>query len=257
MEEKKKWSVAPLIRVFAVILVLGVIALGVMAFTSSDAANDRVAVFGDEGDDPDAPPMPLFGRGGIRGFPGGRHGGSWGDLDYDSFLADALGITVQELQDAYDEADTALLDEAVTRGYITEEDVELMKARNALMAYIDRDAIYAEALGISVEDLEEARENDKSLSDLFDELELEPEAVREAMQAAYEKAVQEAVGAGVITQTQADQILEGEGGFPMFDGRGGFHGHGDFSRGGHPFPCSPDTDTETVTETGTTTDTDL
>jgi hypothetical protein len=255
MEEEKKWSVTPLIRVFAVILVLGGIALGVMAFISSDAAIDRVAVLDDEGDDPDAPSMPIFGRGGIRGFPGGRHGGSWGDLEYDSFLADALGITVQELQDAYDKADTALLDEAVTRGYITEEQVELMKARSALMAYIDRDELYAEALGISVDDLEEARESDKSLSDLFDELGLEPEAVREAMQAAYEKAVQEAVGAGVITQTQADQILEGEGGIRMFGGRGGFRGHGDFSGGEHPFPCNPDTDTETQPET--TTDTGL
>jgi hypothetical protein len=252
MEEEKKWSVTPLIRVFAVILVLGGIALGMMAFTSSEPATDRVAVLDDEGDDPDTPSMPLFGRGGIRGFPGGRHGGSWGDLDYDSFLADALGITEQELQDAYDEADMALLDEAVTQGYITEEEVELMKARNALKAYIDRDEIYAEVLGISVEDLEEARESDKSLSDLFDELELEPEAVREALQAAYEKAVQEAVGAGVVTQTQADQIMEGEGGFPMFDGRGGSHGHGDFSRGEHPFPGSPDTEAEpeTTTDTG-------
>ena len=243
MEEEKKWSVTPLIRVFAVIFVLGGIALGVMAFTSSDAAIDHVAVFDDEGEEPDVPPMPFFGRGGFRGFPGVRHGGSWGDLDYDSFLADALGITVQELQDAYDEADKALLDEAVTRGYITEEQVELMEARSALMAYIDRDELYAEALGISVEDLEEACESDKSLSDLFDELGLEPEAIREAMQAAYEKAVQEAVGAGVVTQTQADQILEGEGGFPMFGGRGGFRGHGDFSRGEGPCPCCPDTDT--------------
>jgi uncharacterized protein (DUF433 family) len=244
MEEEKKWSVTPLIRMFAVIFVLGGIALGMMAFTSSEAANDRVSVLDDEGDDPD-PHMPFFGKGGFRGFPGGRHGGFglWGDLDYDTFLADALGITVQELQDAYGQASAAMLDEAVAQGYITEEQAELIEARNALMAYIDRDELFAEALGISVEDLEEARENDKSLSDLFDELGLEPEAVREAMQAAYEKAVQEAVGAGVITQTQADQILEGEGGFPMFGGRGGFRGHGGFFGDERPCPCCPDSDT--------------
>jgi hypothetical protein len=243
MEEEKKWSVTPLIRVFTVILVLGGIALGVMGFNSSEAANDPVAILDDEGDDPDAPPMPFFGRGGFRGFPGDRHGGFWGDLNYDAFLADALGISVGELQEAYSEAQAAMLEEAVAQGLITEEQVELMEARRALMEYIDQDELYAEALGISVEDLEEARESDKSLSDLFDELGLEPEAVREGMQAAYEKAVQEAVGAGVITQTQADQILEGEGGFPMFGGRGGFGGRGRFPGGEFRHPCDPDTDT--------------
>ncbi len=249
MEEEKKWSVTPLIRVFAVLLVLGGIALGVMAFTSSEAANDPVAVFDDDGEDPDVPPVPFFGKGGFRGFPGGRHGGfgMWGELDYDSFLADALGITVQELQDAYGEAQAAMLDEAVAQGYLTEEQADLIKARQALMQYIDHDELFAEALGISVEDLEEARESDKSLSDLFDELDLEPEAVREAMQTAYEKAVQEAVGAGVITQSQADQVLEGEGGFPMFGGRGGFHGRGGFFGDERPCPCCPNAETTTDT----------
>jgi len=249
MEEEKKWSITPLIRVFIVVLVLGGIALGMMAFTSSGVATDRVTVLDDDGDDPDVPPMPFFGKGGLRGFPGDRHGGfgMWGELDYDSFLADALGITVQELQDAYTEAWAAILDEAVAKGYITEEDAELIKARNALMAYIDRDEICAEALGISVEDLQAAQDEGKSLSDLFDELELDPAAVREAMQAAYEKVVQAAVDDGVITQSQADQILEGEGGFPMFGGRGGHGGRGDFPGDERPCPCCPDEDTTTGT----------
>lgn len=250
MEDKKKWSITPLIRMFAVILVLGGIALGAMAFTSSEAAIDNAIVVDDEGDDPDVPPMPFFGKGGFRGFPGGRFGkfGFGGELDYDSFLADALGITVQELQDASSEAHAAMLDEAVAQGLLTEEQVELMEARRSLMEYIDHDELFAEALGISVEDLEEARESDKSLPDLFDELGLEPDEVREAMQAAYENAVQEAVGADVITQSQADQILEGEGGFPMFGGRGGFRGHGGFFGGERPCPCCPDEETTTSTD---------
>jgi len=239
MEENKNWSITPLIRTFAVILVLGGIALGAMAFTSSEAAVDNVAVLDDDGEAPD---VPFFGRGDFRGMPRGHHGGFGGDLEYDSFLADALGITVQELQDAYGEAQAAMREEAVAQGTISEEDAELIEARRALMAYIDRDEIYADALGISVEDLQEARD-DKSLSDLFDELGLEPEAVREAMQDAHEKTVQEAVGAGVITQSQADQILEGEGGFPMFGGRGTFGGRGKFPGGEFHHPWAPDTDT--------------
>jgi uncharacterized protein (DUF433 family) len=253
MEEGKKWSVTPLIRVFVVILVLGGIALGMMAFTSSNAATDRVTVLDDEGEDPDVPAMPFFGKGGFRGFPRGGHGGfGFGsDLSYDSFLADALGITVQELQDAYGNADAAMLDEAVTQGYLTQEQADLIKAREALMQYIDRDEIYAEALGISVTDLQSAQEEGKSLSDLLDELNLDPATVREAMQAAYEKAVQEAVDASVITQDQADQILEGDVGFPMFGGGRGFHGRGDSFGGERPCPCCPDGETtrETTTDT--------
>jgi hypothetical protein len=245
MEDNKKWSIMPLIRTFAVILVLGGIALGAMAFTSSEAGSDPVAILDDDGEDPD---RPFFGKGGPRRFPGGHPGGFgfWGELDYDSFLADALGITVTELQDAYSAAQSAMIEEALAQGLITEEQVEQMEARRALMEYIDQEALMAEALGISVEDLQEAREADKSLATLFDELELEPEVVREAMQAAYEQAVQEAVSAGVITQDQADQILEGEGGFPMFGdrgGRGAFGERGRFPGGEFPHPCEPDTDT--------------
>jgi len=245
MEENNKWSITPLIRTFAVILVLGGIALGAMAFNSSEAAIDNVLAL----DDKEDPEVPLFGRDGFRCFPGGRMGkfGVGGELEYDSFLADALGITIQELQDAHSEARAGMLEEAVAQGLVMEEQVKQMGARRALMEYIDHEALLAEALGISVEDLQAAREADKSLSTLFDELELEPETVREAMQAVYEKAVQEAVGAGVITQTQADQILEGEGGFPMFGGHGhsgGFGDRGRFPGGGFQHPKAPYTDTD-------------
>jgi hypothetical protein len=242
MEENKKWSIMPLIRTFAVILVLGGIALGAMAFTSSEAAIDNVAFLDDDGENPD---RPFFGKGDSRRFPGGHFAGFsfGGELDYDSFLADALGITVQELQDAHSEARAAMLRAAVEKGLITEDQVELMEARRNLMEHIDHEALLAEALGINVEDLQKAREGERPLSDLFDELGLEPEAVREAMQATYEKAVQEAVSAGVITQTQADQILEDDGGFPMFGGRGGIGGRGRFPGGEFRNPCTPDTDT--------------
>jgi len=69
----------------------------------------------------------------------------------------------------------------------------------------DMQALLAEELGISVEELESAQ------------------------QAAFEAAVAAAVDAGTITQEQADQILEG-GGFPGrgFGRRGFGHGRGQF-----------------------------
>ena len=64
----------------------------------------------------------------------------------------------------------------------------------------DMQALLAEALGISVEELEAAQ------------------------QAAFEAAIAAAVDEGRITQEQADQMLEGDG----FPGRGFGHGRGRF-----------------------------
>jgi hypothetical protein len=130
-------------------------------------------------------------------FPfSGRHRG-WFDLesiDYNALLADALGISVDELQAAYAEAYVARIDQAVTDGNLTQEQADLMKGRYAL--YTD-------------------------------------EAFQASMQSAFEVAVQQAVSSGVITQAQADQILADNDlmkGFGM--GFGGKHGFGDFG-GGH------------------------
>jgi hypothetical protein len=246
MENPKKWSLSPLIRIFVVILVLGAVGLSVMAF-ASNAANDKVLAIQDDEGKPDTPPMPFFGKGGFRGF--GHHGwfGPGQGLDYDAFLADALGISVQELQEAYAKANDAMLDEAVAKGYLTQEQADLIKARYALMQYIDKDELMAKALGISVEKLQAAREEDKSLSTLLDELGLEPADARKAMQTAYEEAVKDAVGAGVITQDQADKILSGEYGSPMFGGKWGFRDREQLPRGEYRRPCEPGSDTTTGT----------
>jgi DNA-directed RNA polymerase specialized sigma24 family protein len=91
----------------------------------------------------------------------------------------------------------------------------------------DRDAIkeaIAGALGITVDELEAAREEGKRIDELAEELGVDLADVEAAVQAAREEMVQQAVEDGTITQEQADQILSGEfrGGR---DGRGG-HGGG-------------------------------
>ena len=96
-------------------------------------------------------------------------------------LADALGITVDELKAACEAAWEARLAQAVADGRITQEQADMILARRALADYLDRDAI------------------------------------REAIRAIYEDAVQQAVTDGVITQEQADAILSG-GGLGMLRG---------------------------------------
>ncbi len=99
--------------------------------------------------------------GGPRGFPGGT-------IDYNALLADALGITTEQLQAAYTQAFTAHVNSAVASGEITQEQADLALGRYTLF-------------------------NNSGF--------------QTAMQSAFEAAVNQAVQSGVITQAQADQIL--------------------------------------------------
>ncbi|MDX1436498.1 MAG: hypothetical protein R3335_06795 [Anaerolineales bacterium] len=141
-----------------------------------------------------------------QGRFGGRMGGwlAQGGIDFNAHLADALGITVEELQAAHEQAAELQLEAAVESGRITQEQADLMQARKALTS-----------------------------SDNF----------RTAMRAAFESAVEAAVESGLITQAQADLILEnlpedgGLGGFGGRRGPGGFNHPGGF--GGPHGPISP------------------
>lgn len=188
----------------------------------------------------------FFGRGGFGGGPAffGRagfmnkgdfgRGGFGGSIDHEALLAEALGITVEELQAAQEEAHANAIQQAVDEGLITEEEADLMTSRLELRTYLDREALTAEALGITLEELQQAQDEDKPLAVLIYELDLEPATVRTNMQTAYENGVQQAVSDGVISQDQADQILEGPGfggrGFGRFGGHRGFDGPGGFGR---------------------------
>jgi hypothetical protein len=152
----------------------------------------------------------------------GRFGGK---IDQEALLADALGITVEELQAAFEKAHIAGIQQALDEGLITQEQADMMLVQRQLRDYIDQDALTAKALGISVEELQAARDEDKPLIVLAYELGLDQATMRTNMQNAYQETIQQAVADGVITQDQADQILDGPGfGFGGFRGRGGFGG---------------------------------
>ena len=171
------------------------------------------------------PKFGFAGRGGFHGF--GQ------DIDREALLADALGISVTALQAAQEEAQAAGLADMVDNGYLTQEQADMVTARQALKDYIDREALLAEALGMSVADLQAALEDGTSLPALIEESGLTFAELAEAQQAAHEAAVQEAVADGVISQAQADQILSGSfGGHGFGGGHGGFHGPGGGASGG-------------------------
>jgi hypothetical protein len=123
-------------------------------------------------------------------------------IDYNSLLANALGITTDKLQAANQQAFKTNLDAAVTAGKMTQAQADAIEGHNALYS------------------------NSKFIT---------------AIQSAFTAAVNQAVTDGVITQAQADQILKNGAGNGMmngFNGRGmlgsfrGFRGSGGQGRRG-------------------------
>lgn len=181
-----------------------------------------------------------FGFGHGFGGPDGRNSG----IDFNALLADALNVSVDELQAAREQAQQAAIDAAVASGELTQEQADNMKAMQALRSYIDREALQAQVLGMSVDELKAAREAGKTMADLLEEKDMTQAVYDEAFTAAYKTAVAQAVTDGVITQAQADEILSKD--VPMMGGPGDFGRGGPGGRGG-PMgapgcncQCSPD-----------------
>ncbi len=68
-------------------------------------------------------------------------------------------------------------------------------------------AAVAEALGLSVEELDAAMAEGQTMWQIAEEQGVDPEAIRDAMQDAREEAINQAVADGVLTQEQADWML--------------------------------------------------
>lgn len=226
MKAQKKWT-----RLLVGGLAVLVLAVGAtVAFAQT--ADDAPAATEESQDAPSVLPT-HWGR---RGWPGGGPDGGpiWGPngiINRQELLAEELGISVEELQAAQEAANEAALELAVEEGLITREQADFMLALKAFRETINEDEIMAGALGISVTELEAAREEGTSLRELIDELGLDPATVRENLTAAREELIEQAVADDILTREQADQILSGEG--------IGFGGHGGFQRGfgrpGHGF----------------------
>ena len=241
--KQRKWSI--LVIAALSVLLIGLLAGVVLAQTATPEAETESSA------------TPVQGLS-LRGL---HHGVmSSGSSARDAYLAEALGITVEELQAARRQATAAYLADAVTAGDITQEQADLMLAKVALSGVIDRHALLAEGLGTTVEALTAALEGGQSLSDLMTAAGIDADTLQTNVQAAYEAAIARAVADGVITQAQADAVLAQENnGFGLFGGHGfGGHGggrHGHHGRGGSwgipSLPSTPDSETDdTTTDTG-------
>ncbi len=218
-----------------------------------------------------AAPQTASAHGGPGGFSrGGFDAARMAGPAQDTGLADALGITAEELQAAQQQAAEAGIDKAVEDGLITEAQAERVKQFSGRFAgafakigrfghfghlgaaTIDPEALLADALGISVDELQDAQAEakDAALAKAIEDGRITQEqveqmntmqALRDYMQeqglqdkirGLHEDALLGAVDAGIITQEQADQLLEGQAGFGMRS----FGGRSMRSFGGHAMP---------------------
>jgi len=174
--------------------------------------------------------------------------------DHKQALADELGISLEDLQAAYTIAHTALLNDKVAAGEITQDDADeiledlddtirpfRMGRRMGPVGPETLDTYLAEALGISVDQLAEARDNvfqaeiaqavvDGKITQEQADLMIARRSVQgymaDAWSTAYQNALAQAVADGKITQAQADLLLAniGTGRGTGFGGEMGFGG---------------------------------
>jgi len=186
----KKWTLGLLLSGLVVTLVVG----GAWLFgaTKTVSAAENLKTITQASAEPG-----LLGEGYLnQGRGWGGTGFMGGDIDYEQLLADALGITVEELQAAHQTARDAAIDQAVEKGLITQEQADEMKVWGggefkglgrgrkgiADADAVDEQALLADALGITVEKLQAARET------------------------ANQAAIAQAVEQGLITQEEADAM---------------------------------------------------
>ncbi|HSN75309.1 MAG TPA: hypothetical protein VL334_09540 [Anaerolineae bacterium] len=228
MRKAKKWLAVA--GVGLAVLVLTVVALPVAADTTVAA--------------------PLANRGGPMG--GGVN---------DTYLAEALGITADELQTAQQAANEAAIDQALAEGLITQAQADALKERSGQFdrggrgfhgffglgdTTIDMNALLADALGVTTDELAVARvtaqdlalaaavESGRITQEQADQMKaqqalktyMQDQGLQTQVQTLYENLVKQAVQAGVLTQEQADTLLSNQRSFGGMRGFDGFHGRG-------------------------------
>jgi hypothetical protein len=111
---------------------------------------------------------------------------------------------------------------------------ELRGLAKEIFSRDDAQAIIAEQLGLTVEELAAAKDEGTRIFDLAEAQGVDMETVITAVSDARTAAIEAAVADGTITQAQADILLSHDG--PGFGGRGhgGRGGHG--GQGGHGGP---------------------
>jgi hypothetical protein len=191
-------------------------------------------------------------NGGFGGWFGGRGVlGGKSAVDNDALLAQALGISVQDLQAARTKAAEMRIDQAVKSEDLTQKQADRMRAELALQPYVNQDALVAAVLGMTVDDLNKELAGGSTLSDLLQKAGLDRSTLRDKLDAAREAAIQKAVTDKVITADQAKSLEDsgwmggclGDMGFGLMGGRMGRMGpmgrRGQFGLGPAPNQQQP------------------
>ncbi len=170
-------------------------------------------------------------------------------------LLEAAGLTPEEFRAALDEATPGIVAQALEDGAITQEQADFIlenglrrprgsrgpRLATALRPYVE--AAVADILGMSVEELQAAKEAGTRLPELLEAAGLTPEEFKAALEEATPGIVAQALEDGAITQEQADFILENGLRRPKHPGRHGPKGPGGRGPGGggpqNPAPNAP------------------
>jgi hypothetical protein len=142
-------------------------------------------------------------------------------------VAGILGISVDEYEAAVDQAQGQVLDQAVTEGWLTEDQAAQMQERmdqgfgtrgwdKGFMepkGFIGHGgssilSVAADELDMSVQDLVSELRDGKTIADLAGEKDIDPQAITDAYLAKLEESLNQAVEDGKLTQTRADWQLE-------------------------------------------------
>ena len=172
-------------------------------------------------------------------------------------LVEEMGLEMTAVREAMESVRLGAVDRALAEGAISDGQAQWMRdgrgpwrhggggpggpfhGEGAGMNLVDADTMHAaiaEALGISVEELEAARAEGASLVALAEELGVEMETVRAAMETVREDAINQALADGEITEEQADWLRSRPafghgpmGGNGPFGGQGSCDGEGPHS----------------------------
>lgn len=141
-------------------------------------------------------------------------------------LAEELGVDIADVNAAVQAAKEEALAAAVENGDITQAQADRLLAgggrggrlfgglevrgSHGFLTPEAQEAAIAEALGMTVDELEAARTEGQSLAEIAAAQDVDMADVRDAVEAAREQAIADAVASGEITQAQADALLSGE-----------------------------------------------
>jgi hypothetical protein len=143
-------------------------------------------------------------------------------------ISDILGISVEEYDAAVDQARDQVVDEALTEGWLTEDQAERMRERfdqgfgrrgmgkgfiGPHMDFMGRGGdsligMIAEELDMSVQDLLAELQDGKSLAEVAQENGVDALAIADAYLIQLEENLNQAVEDGKITENQANWMLE-------------------------------------------------